>query len=203
MKIALIGATGNVGAKIAAEALSRGHQVTGIARHVEKLAERPGLTPRRADLANEAEIAQAVRGHDAIVVSVRHQNNDVLHAFAAAKLAGVKRVLIVGGAASLESSPGVRLVDTPGFPAEIKVEALPAAEALKRVRQEKELEWTFLSPSIMLVPGERTGKFRIGADQVLKDAKGDSRISQEDLAVAILDELESPRHLRKRFTVGY
>jgi len=203
MKIALIGATGNVGTKIAAEALSRGHRVTGIARHVEKLAAREGLTAKRADLANETELAEAVRGHDAIVVSVRHQHNDVLHAFAAAKAAGVKRILIVGGAASLEAAPGVRLVDTPGFPAEIKVEALPAAEALKRVREEKDLEWTFLSPSIMLVPGERTGKFRIGADQVLKDAKGDSRISQEDLAVAILDELEKPRHVRKRFTVGY
>ena len=203
MKIALIGATGNVGAKIAAEALSRGHQVTGIARHVEKLAARPGLTAKQADLANEAGLAQVVRGHDAIVVSVRYQHNDVSHALGMAKAAGVKRVLFVGGAASLEVSPGVRLVDTPGFPAEIKVEALPAAEALKRIREEKELEWTFVSPSIMLVPGERTGKFRIGTDQVLKDAKGDSRISQEDLAVAILDELEKPRHVRKRFTVGY
>ncbi|MGH8261229.1 MAG: NAD(P)-dependent oxidoreductase, partial [Steroidobacteraceae bacterium] len=99
--------------------------------------------------------------------------------------------------------PGVRLLDTPGFPDVIKVEALPAAKALDRIREEKSLEWTFLSPSIMLVPGERTGKFRIGGDQVLKDAKGDSRISQEDLAVAILDELEKPRHIRKRFTVGY
>jgi uncharacterized protein len=203
MKIALIGATGNVGAKILSEALSRGHQVTGIARHIEKLKARQGLTVKQADLADEKKLADAVRGHDAIVVSVRYQHNDVLKAFAAAKAAGVKRVLLVGGAASLEASPGVRLVDTPGFPAEIKVEALPAAEALKRVREEKALDWTFVSPSIMLVPGERTGKFRIGTDQVLKDEKGDSRISQEDLSVAILDELEKPRHIRKRFTVGY
>lgn len=203
MKIAIIGATGNVGTKIVTEALTRGHDVTGIARHVDKLAGREGVTVKQADLANEAELAQAVRGHDAIVVSVRHQHNDVLHAFAAARTAGVKRVLIVGGAASLEASPGVRLLDTPGFPAEIKIEAQPAADALDRVREDQTLEWTFLSPSIMLVPGERTGKFRIGGDQVLKDAKGDSRISQEDLAVAILDELEHPRHIRKRFTVGY
>ncbi len=203
MKIALIGATGNVGTKIVTEALSRGHHVTGIARHIEKLAARQGLTAKQADLADEKKMADAVRGHDAIIVSVRYQHNDVLKAFTAAKAAGVKRVLLVGGAASLEISPGVRLVDTPGFPAEIKVEALPAAEALKRVREEKALEWTFVSPSIMLVPGARTGKFRIGTDQVLKDEKGDSRISQEDLAVAILDELEKPRHIRKRFTVGY
>ncbi|MGH8149967.1 MAG: NAD(P)-dependent oxidoreductase [Steroidobacteraceae bacterium] len=203
MKIALIGATGNVGTKIVTEALSRGHQMIGIARHVDKLQPRTGLTAKQADLANEEQLTDAVRGSDAIIVSVRHQHNDVLRAFAAAKAAGVKRVLIVGGAASLEASPGVRLVDTPGFPAEIKVEALPAAEALDRVRKEQALEWTFLSPSIMLVPGERTGKFRIGGDQVLKDAKGDSRISQEDLAVALVDELEKPRHIRKRFTVGY
>jgi uncharacterized protein len=203
MRIALVGATGNVGTKIVEEALSRGHQITGIARHIEKLNPRPGLTARQADLADEKKLVDAVRGHDAIIVSVRYQHNDVLKSFAAAKAADVKRVLLVGGAASLEVSPGVRLVDTPGFPAEIKVEALPAAEALKRVREEKTLEWTFVSPSIMLVPGQRTGKFRIGGEQVLKDAKGDSRISQEDLAVAIIDELEKPRHIRKRFTVGY
>jgi len=203
MRIALIGATGNVGSRILSEALARGHQVTGIARNVEKLKGRSGVTARQADLADEKQLTEALRGHDAVVVSVRYQHNDVLRAFPAAKAAGVKRVLLVGGAASLEIAPGVRLVDTPNFPPEIKVEALPAAEALKRVREEKELEWSFVSPSIMLVPGTRTGKFRLGADQVLKNEQGDSRISHEDLAVAILDELEKPAHIRKRFTVGY
>jgi putative NADH-flavin reductase len=203
MKIALIGATGNVGSKILNEALSRGHQVTGIARHTDKLAARSGLTAQRADLADEKGLPSVLRGHDVVIVSVRYRDNDVPRIFPSLRAAGVKRVLFVGGAASLEASPGVRLVDTPGFPAEIKVEALPAAQALDRIRQEKELEWTFVSPSIMLVPGERTGKFRLGSEQLLKDAKGDSRISQEDLAVAILDELEKPRHIRQRFTVGY
>ncbi len=203
MKIALVGATGNVGRRILAEALSRGHQVTGIARNIDRLERRNGITPMQVDLADERKLAEAVRGHDAIVVSVRYQNNDVRHALAAAKAAGVKRILFVGGAASLEAAPGVRLLDTPGFPDAIKVEAAPAAQALDRIREEKSLEWTFLSPSIMLVPGERTGKFRLGGDQVLKDAKGESRISMEDLAVALLDELERPQHIRKRFTVGY
>ena len=203
MKIALIGATGNVGSKVLTEALSRGHQVTGIARHVEKLKGRSGVIARQVDLAEEDKLAEALRGHDAVVLSVRYQNNDVRHVLAAAKAAGVKRILFVGGAASLEASPGVRLLDTPGFPDVIKVEAAPAALALDRIREEKTLEWTFLSPSIMLVPGERTGKFRIGGDQVLKDEKGESRISQEDLSVALLDELEKPRHIRRRFTVGY
>ena len=203
MKIALIGATGNVGSKVLTEALSRGHQVTGIARHVEKLKGRSGVTARPVDLADESKLAEALRGHDAVIVSVRYQNNDIRHALAAAKAASVKRILFVGGAASLEASPGVRLLDTPGFPDVIKVEAAPAALALERIREEKSLDWTFVSPSIMLVPGERTGKFRIGGDQVLKDETGESRISQEDLSVAILDELEKPRHIRKRFTVGY
>jgi putative NADH-flavin reductase len=203
MKIALIGATGNVGTKILHEALSRGHQVTGIARGADKLKGRTAVTPQQVDMADEKKLASALRGHDAVIVSVRHQNNDVLRALAASRVAGVKRVLIVGGAASLEVSPGMRLVDTPNFPPEIKVEALPAAEALRRVREVQDLDWSFVSPSIMLVPGQRTGKFRLGDDQVLKDEKGDSRISQEDLAVAIMDELEKPRHIRKRFTVGY
>ncbi|HTT01139.1 MAG TPA: NAD(P)-dependent oxidoreductase [Steroidobacteraceae bacterium] len=203
MKIALIGATGNVGSKILHEALSRGHQVTGIARGADKLKGKAGVTPQQVDLADEKQLASALRGHDAVIVSVRHQHNDVLRALVASRAAGVKRVLIVGGAASLEVSPGMRLVDTPNFPAEIKVEALPAAEALRRVREVHDLDWSFVSPSIVLAPGQRTGKFRLGGDQLLKDEKGDSRISQEDLAVAIIDELEKPRHIRKRFTVGY
>lgn len=203
MKIALIGASGNVGAKILNEALARGHEVAAIVRHPEKLPSRPGVTVHKADLNEPSQLTSVLRGQDAVIVSVRYRDNDVLKVFPAAKSAGVKRVLFVGGAASLEASPGVRLLDTPGFPAEIKVEAAPAAQALDRIRQEKEHEWTFVSPSIMLVPGQRTGKFRTGAEQVLKDDKGESRISQEDLAVAILDELEKPRHIRKRFTVGY
>jgi putative NADH-flavin reductase len=203
MRIALVGATGNVGTKILAEAVSRGHQVTGIARNIGKLAAGERVTPRQVDMADEKHLAEAFKGHDAAVVSVRHNGNDVQHAFRAAKAAGVKRILVVGGAASLEASPGVRLIDTPGFPEAIKVEALPAAKALERIREERELEWSFVSPSIVLAPGQRTGKFRLGGEQVLKDDKGDSRISQEDLAVAIIDELEKPRHIRKRFTVGY
>jgi putative NADH-flavin reductase len=203
MRLALIGATGNVGAKILNEALDRGHHITGIARNVEKLNGRAGVTPQICDLAEEAKLAGILRGHDAVIVSVRHQNNDVRHVLAACKQAGVKRVLVLGGAASLEIAPGVRLLDTPGFPEQIKVEAAPAAEALNHVRQEKDLDWTFLSPSMMLAPGERTGKFRLGGDQLLKDDKGESRISQEDLAVALLDEIEKPAHVRQRFTAGY
>lgn len=203
MKIALIGATGNVGIKILNEAVQRGHALTGIARNVEKLGGRADVDARACDLADEAALAGILTGHDAVIVSVKHNQADVMHVFAACRKAGVKRVLVVGGAASLEVAPGAMLIDTPGFPEAIKVEAAPAVEALERIREVQDLDWTFLSPSIMLVPGERTGKFRIGGDELLKDAKGESRISQEDLAVALIDEAETPRHVRKRFTVGY
>jgi putative NADH-flavin reductase len=203
MKIALIGATGHVGAKILDEALARGHLVTGIARHAGKLNGRIGVTAKEVELADERGLADAVRGNQAIVVSVRHQRNDVRHAFCAAKLARIRRVLVVGGAASLEVAPGVPLIDTPGLSPEAKVEELPAAVALVRTREQKDLEWTFVSPPLRLVPGERTGRFRVGGDQLLRDDVGDSRISEEDLAVAIIDELENPQHVRERFTVGY
>jgi len=203
MKIALIGATGNIGAKVLNEALQRGHQVTGIVRNADKLQTRGGLTAQQCDLAEEKQLAGVIKGSDAVIVSVRHDLNDVRHVYAACKAAGVRRVLVVGGAASLEVAPGITLIDTPGFPEQIKVQAKPACEALEHIRTEKDLEWSFVSPSIIIAPGERTGKFRIGGDQLLKDEKGDSKISQEDFAIAIMDEVEKPKHIRKRFTVGY
>jgi hypothetical protein len=203
MKIALIGATGNIGSKVLNEALSRSHQVTAIARNTGKLKARRGVTPQPCDLEQVDRLAGIISGADAVIVSVRHMENDVMKVFDACRKAGVKRVLIVGGAASLEASPGVRLLDTPGFPEEIKVEAAPAAAALDRIRKVTDLDWTFQCPSIIIEPGQRTGKFRIGADQLLKDKDGNSKISREDFAVAMIDELENPKHVRKRFTVGY
>ena len=203
MKLALIGASGNIGAKILNEALERGHQVTGIVRDVSKLQARDGVSAASCDLADEGALAELLRGHDAVIVSVKHNGANVDHVLNACRQAGVKRVLVVGGAASLEVAPGVRLLDTPGFPEEIKVEAAPAADFLDRIRQVQDLDWSFVCPSIFIVPGERTGKFRLGGDELLKDANGDSRISQEDFAVAMLDEVEQPQYLRRRFTVGY
>ena len=114
----------------------------------------------------------------------------------------MKRYFVVGGAGSLEVAPGVKLIDTPQIPAAYKPEAAKGGEFLERLRQEKDLDWTFLSPSAMFVPGERTGKFRLGKDQLLTSASGSS-VSYEDYAVAAVDELEKPRHIRERFTVGY
>ena len=203
MKIALIGASGNVGSRVASEALSRGHRVTGIARHPEKIASKPGLTAVRGDAASPESLSTALAGHDAVVSSTRFQGSDARTLLAAVKKAGVKRLLVVGGAGSLEVAPGRALIDAPDFPAAYKPEASAGRDFLNVLRGEKELDWTFLSPSAFFAPGERTGRFRVGGDALLVGADGQSRISMEDYAIALVDELETPRHSRRRFTVGY
>jgi hypothetical protein len=201
MKIALIGATGNVGRHITAEALRRGHEVTAIARDVSKLTAQPGVTPVQADLRDKDAIRAAIAGADAVVLSVKFQGLDVDALLDT--LGEAERLLIVGGAASLYAAPGLQLIDTEGFPDFIKVEAEPARQALARVQRETALDWTFLSPSVFFGPGERTGRFRLGKDDLLSDAAGKSHISYEDYAIALLDEIEQPQHRRQRFTVGY
>ena len=201
MRIALIGATGNVGQRITAEALRRGHEVIAIARDVSKLEPQAGVTPAQADLRDKDATRKAIHGADAVVLSVKFQDLDVEALLDTLK--GAKRLLIVGGAASLHVAPGLQLIDTEGFPDFIKVEAEPARQALARLRQEEKLDWTFLSPSVFFGPGERTGKFRLGKDGLLSDAEGKSHISYEDYAIALLDEIEQPEHSRQRFTVGY
>jgi len=203
MKVALIGASGNVGSSILAELLSRGHEVTGIVRHPEKLPVREGLTAKRGDVNDEAGLARLLAGHDAVISAVRFQSANPQSLIDAVKRAGVKRLLVVGGAGSLEVAPNVQLVDTPDFPEEYKPEALAGRDFLNVLRGERELDWTFLSPSALFVPGERTGKFRLGMDRLLVGANGESKISMEDYAIALADELETPRHSRQRFTVGY
>ena len=203
MKIALIGATGNVGQRITAEALSRGHEVTAIARNVDTIEASDALHPLALDLADGSALAKALAGQDCAVVSVRFQGLDFEGLLDGLARSGVPRALIVGGAASLETEPGKQLIDSPGFPEEIKIEAEPARQALNRLRREDRIDWTFLSPSVFFGPGERTGAFRLGGDELLTAADGKSHISYEDYAVALLDEIERPQHRRTRFTVGY
>lgn len=202
MKIALIGATGNAGSRILAELARRGHAVTAIARNVEKLPALPGVTARAGDVFDQDGLAALLAGHDAVISSVHFTASDPRKLIEAVRASGVKRYLVVGGAGSLEVAPGVRLIDTPEFPAQYKAEASAGADFLTLLRGERELDWTFLSPSALFVPGERTGTFRLGTDQLLV-GEGGSTISFEDYAVALADELESPRHSRARFTVGY
>jgi putative NADH-flavin reductase len=202
MKIALIGATGNAGSRILAELSRRGHVVTAIARNPQKIPELKGVTPRQADANDVAGLAAALRGHDVVISSVHFTASDPNKLIEAVQTAGVSRYLVVGGAGSLEVAPGVKLIDTPQFPAIYKNEAAAGGAFLDLLRQQTTLDWTFLSPSAMFVAGERTGKFRLGGDQLLTNDKGSS-ISFEDYAIAMADEVEKPVHSRQRFTVGY
>jgi putative NADH-flavin reductase len=202
MKIALIGASGNAGARLTAELSRRGHAVTAIARRPEKIAVLPGVTAKAGDVNDKAGLARLLAGHDAVISSVRFVDTDPDALIAIVRASGVKRYLVVGGAGSLEVAPGVKLIDTPQFPAAYKPEASAGGVFLDRLRATSDLDWTFLSPAAMFVPGERTGKFRLGKDELLANEKGSS-ISFEDYAIAAVDELEAPKHIRQRFTVGY
>ena len=202
MKVALIGATGRVGSRLAAELVSRGHVVTGIAQH--GAADGPaGIQVIEADATNPDALAPLLSGHDAVISATRFVTSDADALIAAVKSAHVKRLLVVGGAGSLEIAPGKMLLDTEGFPEAFKAEAQAGARFLERLRSETDLDWTFLSPSADFAPGERTGRFRLGGDRLLSDAEGKSHISMEDFAIAMVDELERPAHSRQRFTVGY
>jgi putative NADH-flavin reductase len=203
MKIAVIGASGNAGSRITAELARRGHNVTAIARNPEKIARQANVTPTGGDVMDQAGLARLVTGHDAAISSVHFLASDPVKLIGAAKESKVGRYLVVGGAGSLEVAPGVRLVTTPGFPVAYKAEAEKGAAFLDLLRAETELNWTFLSPSALFTAGERTGKFRLGNDQLLTSADGKSSISFEDFAVALADEIERPAHIRQRFTVGY
>ena len=203
MKIAVAGASGRAGSCIAAELARRGHNVTGIARNPDKIAKLANVTAVAGDANDRAALAKLWTGHDVAVSSIHFLVSDAETLIGAAKDSGVPRYLVVGGAGSLEVAPGVQLVTTPNFPAQYKAEAEKGAAFLDRLRQEKELNWTFLSPSALIDFGNRTGKFRMGADQLLVDSAGKSWISFEDFAVAMADEIERPAHIRKRFTVGY
>ena len=203
MKIAVVGASGNAGSRIVTELASRGHTVTAIARHPEKIAAQANVTAKQGDVMDQAGLTRLFAGHDAAISSVHFLDSDPVKLIAAARDSKVGRYLVVGGAGSLEVAPGVRLVTTPGFPVVYKAEAEKGGAFLDLLRQEKELSWTFQSPSALFVPGERTGKFRLGTDQLLTASDGKSSISFEDFAVALADEIERPAHIRARFTVGY
>ncbi|MBO9649918.1 MAG: NAD(P)-dependent oxidoreductase [Variovorax sp.] len=204
MKIVILGISGRVGSRIANELLQRGHTLTGIARKIEGVAERPHLTLKTADATSADALVPLLRGHDVLISATRFEGGiDAKTLIAATKNAGVPRVLVVGGAGSLEVAPGKALVDTPDFPEAYKPEAIAGRVLLDALRAEKDLDWTFLSPSALFMPGDRTYKFRLGGDGLLTDETGKSWISMEDYAIAMADEVEIPKHPRQRFTVGY
>lgn len=203
MKLAIIGATGNIGAPILDEALSRGHAVTGLTRDASKLEPRANLTARAADNADTAALASALKGHDAVLAAVKWTDNDVHKIIQAVRASGVKRCLFVVGAGSLRRPDGQLNFD---YMKSLGIEpptSKPAMNALEVLKTVDDLDWTAISPAFQISPGERTGKFRLGADEMVFDEKGESLISCEDFAVAILDEIETPKHIRRRFTVAY
>jgi len=216
MHIVVFGATGNVGRQVVLEALRRGHEVTGVVRDPAAVrSPDPRVKLVKGDATDPASVARVVKGADAAVSAISPRPN--ARGLAAPKLtdnaravikglrdAGVKRVLYVGGASSLEVAPGRRLFDEPSFPDMYRAEALQGIEALDIWRSEAEgLDWTYLSPADQIFPGEHTGEYRTTEDALIVDDEGKSRISFEDFAVAVLDELEKPNHIGKRFGVAY
>ncbi len=211
-KIALIGATGFVGAAVLKEAVSRGHTVTALVRNTDKVEKLDNVTAVKTDVFDTDALAKQLAGHDIVIsafnpgwTDANIRENHIKGSRSineAAKKAGVKRLIAVGGAGSLAIN-GHQLVDSPEFPDEWKEGALGARQALNELRDEKDLDWTFVSPAIILQPGERTGKYRLGADEPVFDDKCESKISVEDLAVAIVDEAEQGKHIGKRFTAAY
>lgn len=213
MKIALIGATGFVGAALLDELLNRGHTVRALQRDATKVAARAGLEVRSVDVLGSPDLTGELAGVDAVISAYNagwanpQLHDDFLRGSAriadAARAAGV-RLIVIGGAGSLFIAPGQQLVDSPAFPAEWKSGALAAREVLNRLRADTTtLDWTFVSPAIHLAPGERTGRYRLGGESPVVDAQGESRISVADLAAAIVAEVETPTHRRARFTAAY
>ncbi len=211
MNIVVFGGSGMIGQRVSREALNRGHNVTAVVRNPAQFPfTHPNLTVKTGNMLNPAEVAQLVAGHDAVVNATRQPSgvagqtySDAAHALIEGLTrAGVQRLIVVGGAGRLEVAPGLRLVDTPDFPPAWRPGALGMRDALDIYRT-SDLDWTYFSPAGMIAPGERTGHYRTGTDQLVTNENGESRISAEDYAVALLDELENPQFIRRRFTAAY
>jgi putative NADH-flavin reductase len=202
-KIAIIGATGRAGSQLLEEALRRGHSVTAIARDTSKIGQRNGVVSENVDALDAAALQAAIAGHDVVISAAHFSTLPASAVIGPVKKAGVERLLVVGGAGSLLLPDGTRVIDSKGFPEEYKAEAGAGAEFLENLRQEQDLDWTFLSPSAEFVEGERTGELRVGKDDLLVSSEGRSWITFADYAIAMIDEVEVPKHSRQRFTVGY
>ncbi|MGU7779566.1 NAD(P)-dependent oxidoreductase [Burkholderia sp. PU8-34] len=208
LNIALFGATGMIGSRIAAEAARRGHRVTALSRTPGASAD--GVAAKAADLFDPASIAAALPGHDVVASAYGPKQDDTAKVVAAARAlvagtreAGLKRLVVVGGAGSLEVAPGKQLVDAEGFPGAYKAVALAHRDAFDYLRTVGDLDWTFFAPAALIAPGERTGTFRTGVGKLIVDANGDSKISAEDYAIAFVDALEQGSFVREIATVAY
>lgn len=207
MKFALIGATGNVGSRILDEAVKRGHEVTAVARHVDGIEETPQVRAHSGDINDPDALAAALADHDAIISAAPMRMVDPEKLKRAAHKAGVKRLLVVGGAGTLEVKKGVPLLEVlkDKVPPLVKEEMFAGRHYLETLRAEKQLDWTYFCPSGMFEEKGRTGQYNMQAgDSLLTKADGEpTGISMEDFAIAILDELAAPKHPKKRVAVGY
>jgi len=202
MKIVVLGASGRAGSEIAKEAAARGHEVLAIARNPEKIAAAPGVTAQAGDASDPAALSALISGSDA-VISALHFDVPAETLLSAIRTAGFPRLLVTGGAASLEVAPGKRLIDSPDFLEEWKPFAMGGITFLDALKQVDDVDWTFFSPAALIFEGPRTGTYRPGTDQLVTDDAGESRISFADYAIAMIDELEAPKHSRARFTAAY
>jgi uncharacterized protein len=211
MRLVIFGASGLLGTRLVSEALSRGHQLTAVARDVARIDDRGGqVATAAADVTDPGSVAAVAGGHDAALSAVtQHDRPEMLVDAARGLLAGlsaggVQRLVVAGGAGSLLVASGQRLMETDGFHEEWKPEALATAAALDVFRQaDTDVEWSYVSPGALLAPGERTGHYRLGGDELLVDKHGKSAISMEDFAIAMLDEAEDAKHPRQRFTAAH
>jgi uncharacterized protein len=209
MKIALCGATGRAGSRILNELVKRGHQVVAIVREAGSPPSRAGVVVAVDDLTDSGRTAETIKGADGFISAYAPPPDDLEELVRVTKRlveatdrSGVNRFLMVGGAGSLEVSPGLTLSDSGKLPPEWLPIAAAHARALDVLRSSP-IHWTSLCPAAYFDPGERTGRFRPGTNNLLIDTNGDSRISMEDYAIAMVDELEDPKHDRRRFSVGY
>lgn len=214
-KVAIIGASGFVGSNLVKEATDRGLEVTAIARNVEKI-NAENINKVAVDVNQVNELSEALKGHDVVISAFNAgwTNPNLYDDFIkgsesiqqAVKQAGVQRMIVVGGAGSLYANEKEQLVDSPDFPADIKPGATAARDYLNTLKEEKELDWVFFSPAIEMHPGVtigRTGKYRLGKDQPVFDENMVSKLSPEDVAVVLIDELQQPKHHKERFTAAY
>lgn len=204
MKVAVLGAGGKGGSEITRELASRGHEVIAISRTPEKIPTGPGITPVQGDAADAAALPGLIAGADA-VISALHFDVPAATLLGAVKQAGVDRLLVMGGAASLHNADGVRIFDSEGFPEFLKPIVQGGIDFLTDLRNETGTNWTFFSPAMTIFEGERKGpgSFRLGTETLVTDDAGESKISYADYAIAMVDELEQHAHSRQRFTIGY
>ena len=202
MHVTVLGASGRAGSEITKELAARGHTVTAVARKPDAIPTGPNITPVAGDASDANALVALIKGSDA-VISALHHDIPATTILSALRSAGVPRLLVTGGASSLEVAPGVKLIDTPEFPEEWKVFAHNGIVFLDDLRGETDIDWTYFSPAALIEETPRLGRFRTGKDQLIVDDKGESRIGFSDYAIAMVDELETPKHSRARFTAAY